>query len=153
MEDSRSQISEESITFLKNLFLQKSYPENTIILQQKYQFTWNELSFSFSLPLIIIYQEKCLLILDYHPSKRSLGHLERPLVAIARLFFNPSPNFAILTNGEDFHLIEVYPLRIKKGKSEIIPTFSELLSYKPSETKSFSKEVEEKILAFYLCDG
>ncbi|MFN3568333.1 MAG: hypothetical protein ACK4UR_05445, partial [Caldimicrobium sp.] len=141
------------ITFLKNLFLQKGYPENTIILQQKYYFSCNELSFSFYLLLIVIYQEKYLLILDYHPSKRGLSHLKRPLIAIARLFFNPPPYYAILTNREDFYCIEIYPMTIKKGSSEVIPNFTELLSYKPLETRGFRREVEEKILAFYLSGG
>ncbi|MFN3504874.1 MAG: hypothetical protein ACK4Y7_01510 [Caldimicrobium sp.] len=153
MEDSGSTIPQEIITSLKNLFFQKGYPANTISLLQKFNFYHNDLFFSFFLPITITYEEKTLLILDYHPSKRGLSHLERPLIAIARLFFNPPPYYAILTNVENFYCIEVYPQIIKKGGAEVVPDFPDLLAYKPLDSKVFKKEIEEKILAFYLSGG
>ncbi len=137
---------------LKTLFLQKGYPKESLSFNKILSFTLNSLTFEIYLPLVIREKEP-LLIVDYHPSKGGLSSFERPLLAIARLFFEPIPFFALLTNLRDYLLIEVYLQRSSKGTEEIIPDYNFLKSYKPSYLKPFKKEVEAKILAFFLSGG
>ncbi|MCS7149505.1 MAG: hypothetical protein RMI93_02040 [Caldimicrobium sp.] len=97
--------------------------------------------------------ERTLLIVDYDPSLRGLSCGERPLLAIARIFFDPPPYFALLTNLRDFILIEVASQKIQKGGPEIIPTYEELLKYNSKEKKPYRIDLEEKILGLYLSGG
>jgi hypothetical protein len=140
------------LTALKTLFLQKGYPEESFQLKKELFFSYQGLSFELELPLVIE-KEQTLLIVNYHPSKGGLSSFERPLLAIARIFFNPLPYFALLTNLQTFILIEVYPQITLRGDSELIPNYASLLKYTPPFFKSFKKEFEEKILALHLSGG
>lgn len=153
MESGRETLSQELILEqLKNLFLQRGYPEESLQLKNKFSFSCKGLSFEIELPLIVR-TEKILLIANYHPSIGGLSSFERPLLAIARIFFDPLPYFALLTNLQSFILMEVYPQRISRGEPDIIPPYELLLSYTPPFMKPFKREFEEKILALHLSGG
>jgi len=153
MEEGPRALPQKVIITLKELFYQKGYPENSLFFEPIYFFSLGELSFEFSLAAVVNFDSKPLLILDYHPSQRGLSSFERPLLSIARLFFDPLPYFAFLTNLSDFICIEVYTPKILKGTSEILPNFKDLLAYTPPPLKPYKREIEEKILAFYLSGG
>lgn len=153
MEISSKEVSKELIhNHIKALLLKKGYPANLFQWKKTFPFTYNGLTFEVELPLVLE-DDKPLLILYYHPSKRGLTSFERPLLSIARLFFSPPPYFAVLTNLEDYILIEVYPQIIKRGGEEVFPDYESLMRYQPPFEKPYNKSVEEKILAFYLSGG
>lgn len=137
---------------LKDLFLKKGFPQELLNWERIFLFKYQNLEFEVELTLTIE-ERRPLLILNYHPSKRGLSSFERPLLAIARLFFTPPPYFAFLTNLSHFIMIEVYPQRITSGGPELIPEYETLKTYLPPFEKPFKREVEEKILAFYLSGG
>lgn len=153
MEKGGRALPKEVLISLKELFYKKGYPENTLSFEKAYFFSVEGLSFAVTLATVVSYEGKTMLILDYQPSKRGLSSFERPLLAIARLFFDPLPYFALLTNLSDFICIEVYCHKIKKGSSELLPEYKDLLTYTPPTLKTYKKEIEEKILAFYLSGG
>lgn len=153
MEPGSKEISKELVfNHLKLLFLKKGFPENILIWDKSFYFTYNHLEFEIEITLVVG-EKRPLLILYYHPSKRGLSSFERPLLSIARLLFNPQPYFAILTNLQDYILIEVYPQNFKRGGEEIIPDYQTLIKYRPPLERPFNKTIEEKILAFYLSSG
>ncbi|MEZ0344619.1 MAG: hypothetical protein ABWJ99_07480 [Caldimicrobium sp.] len=153
MEKGSAEISQELILeHLKALFLSKGYPEKLLQWKKTLFFNYNNLEFAIQLTLIIE-EKRPLLILYYHPSTRGLSSFERPLLSIARLLFNPPPYFAVLTNLKDFIFIEVYPQKIKKGGEELLPDYETLKEYQPSFEKPYNKNIEERILAFYLSGG
>ncbi len=153
MEYGREALSQELILEqLKKLFLQRGYPEESLQIKNQFFFSCKGLSFEIELPLIVR-AEKTLLIVNYHPSIGGLSSFERPLLAIARIFFDPLPYFALLTNLQTFVCIEVYPQMVSRGEPDIIPPYEVLLSYTPPFVKPFKREFEEKILALHLSGG
>ncbi len=150
MEISSTKIPKELIlNHLKTLFLKKGFPEKFLTWERIFYFNYNDLEFEIEITLVVE-EKRPLLILYYHPSKQGLSSFERPLLSMARLFFNPPPYYAFLTNLQDYIVIEVYPQKIKKGGEEIIPDYEALRNYHPPFEKPFNKTIEEKILAFYL---
>lgn len=153
MENSQSSFSKGlTIDHLFSLFSKKGYPESSLKKAYSIFYTKGPISRSITLPLVVK-EERTFLIADYDPSLRGLSCGERPLLAIARIFFDPPPYFALLTNFRDFILIEVASQKIQKGGSEIIPTYDELLKYNSKETKPYIIDLEEKILGLYLSGG
>ncbi|PMP63407.1 MAG: hypothetical protein C0197_02645 [Caldimicrobium thiodismutans] len=153
MEISSKEISKDLIlSHLKTLFFKKGYPENFLFWEKIFYFNYNNLEFTVEITLVVE-EKRPLLILNYHSSKLGLASFERPTLSIARLFFNPLPYFAVLTNLQNYILLEVYPQKIKKGGEELIPDYKTIRSYQPPFEKPFNKDIEEKILAFYLSGG
>lgn len=150
MEDCPRPLSKKIKEIIKEVLLAKGYPEKVLFYDKTFNLSIQTLSFELTLPVVINHERKTLVIFDYHPSIGGLASYERPLLAIARLFFNPPPYFAILTNLTDYICIEIYRNKILKGRADIIPDFNELLSYTPPPLKSFQREMEEKLLALYL---
>lgn len=142
----------EVIERLYSLFLEKGYPLEALHKEVRIAFSLADLTFEIFLPLVVK-KEKPILITYYEPSLRGLSCAERPLISIARLFFDPLPYFAILTNLQNYIKIEVPSQRITKGGKEIIPTFEVLNNYTPTTAKPFKRDLEEKILALYLSGG
>jgi len=142
----------EAFSILKNIFKEKGYYGNCFFEEGNYQFSYKEKPFNIFIPLIIKYNSKPLLTVDYKPQE-NLTPSERGIIALARVFFNPPPYFALITNLKDFVLIDVYTQKREKGGKEIIPDFSELKKYEPKIIKSFNLEIEKKILAIYLSGG
>lgn len=153
MEISRNEISKNLIyEELKKLFLEKGYPEKNLFFENKLPFQYQNLSFELTLDLLVK-TERTLLILKYHPSKGGLSSFERPLLALTRIFFNPLPFYAVLTNLEHFILIEVLPQKTYRGDKELLPTFEALRNYQTPSEKPFNLELERKILVLYLSGG
>lgn len=153
MEISRNEIPKNLIyEELKKLFLEKGYPEKNLSFENKLLFQYQGLTFEITLDLLVK-TERIPLILKYHPSKGGLSSFERPLLALTRIFFNPLPFYAVLTNLEHLILIEVIPQKIYRGDKEILPTFEALRNYQAPSEKPFNLEIERKILAFYLSGG
>jgi len=153
MEISTKEISKDLIyQELKSLFLEKGYPERFLFWDLNYPFSYEGLNFEVNLDLLVK-EEAPLLILKYHPSKGGLASFERPLLAFARLIFQPLPSLAVLTNLEHFILIEVKPRLFSRGGRELLPDFESLKKYQASFERPFNPEVERKILAFYLSGG
>uniref|UniRef100_A0A7V4N3A6 Type I restriction enzyme R protein N-terminal domain-containing protein n=1 Tax=Thermodesulfobacterium geofontis TaxID=1295609 RepID=A0A7V4N3A6_9BACT len=142
----------EALLILKNIFKEKGYHEKCFLEGENYQFSYKEKIFNIFIPLIIKSNSKLLFIIDYKPQE-NLILSERGIIALARVFFNPPPYFALITNLKDFVLIDIYTQKKEKGGKEIIPEFSELKNYKPKITKSFNIEIEKKILVIYLSGG
>lgn len=149
---SKETSKELTINHLKTLFLKKGYPERYLKWERTFLFTYKNFEFLVEITLTVE-DEKPLLILYYHPSKQGLSSFERPFLSVARLFFSPPPYFLVLTNLEDFILIEVYTHTIKKGDEKVLPVYKTLKSYQPPFEKAYSRDIEEKILAFYLSGG
>lgn len=153
MENSQEEISLESAIFiLKNILKEKGYPENCFFEKQKLFFSYKELIFDLFIPIIIKYNSQPLLIIDYKPQE-NLTISERGITALARLLFNPSPYFALITNLKEFILINIYTGDKIKGGKEIIPEFKAVKDYKPEIVKKFDTEIEKKILVIYLSGG
>lgn len=142
----------EKLPILKAQFLRKGYPLNTLEENLLLHFTYQNHSFLISLPLIIKEDLQTLLVVDlkFNPS---LISFERGFLALTRLLFKPLPYFALLTNLSNYHLIEVSSGKCLRGSEEIIPSYSEIKKCFPFSLKSFSKELEERILAIYLSKG
>lgn len=77
----------------------------------------------------------------------------RPLLAMARILFEPQPIYALLTNLLDFILIDVASGKATKGDETIIPDFSRLLQEKQSHSQNFNEEIERKIIALHFSFG
>lgn len=77
----------------------------------------------------------------------------RPLLAMARILFEPQPIYALLTNLLDFILIDVASGEATKGDETIIPNFSRLLQEKQSHSQNFNEEIERKIIALHFSFG
>lgn len=143
---------EEKISFLENLFLKKGYPSETLKKGICLSFHYQGYSFFISLPLLIKDTFQTLLVVDLK-LKPSLISFERGSLALARLLFKPLPYFILLTNLNYYHLIEVSSGQSLRGSEEIIPEYSLIKTYIPSNLKPFKRELEERILAIYLSDG
>ncbi len=153
MESSRETVFvEKAVSFLKNLFKEKGYPEDSFDENHIISFSYNNLNFTIEIPLIIKKDSKTYFIVDYKPMER-LSIFERGILALARLFFDPLPYFGLVTNLKDFVLIDLYEFSVIKGKKEIIPEYKALVSHSPKKLKEFKPELEEKILAVYLSGG
>ncbi len=142
----------ESISKIKVLFQEMGYPEEVIRLYFPVEFFFQELKFSFFLPLVVKDSQRVLLILDYKPS--SLSSFERGILALARGYFSPPPALAIITNGEEAIKIEIISGKTIKGPlKNLIPSFEEL---KNLEIPSFSEDrvqKERRLLYIYLSGG
>lgn len=153
MGNSQEEISLDSVLFtLKNILKRLGYPEECIFEKQKFSFSYKDLVFDLSIPLIIKFNFQNFLIIDYKPQE-NLSVAERGITSLARVLFNPPPYFALITNLKEFILVNVYTGDKKKGGKKIIPKFTTLKNYKPETTKSFNPEIERKILAIYLIGG
>ncbi len=137
---------------LKSIFLKKGYPENSFKETQHFRFSYKDLKFNFEIPLIIEKDSQVLFIVDYKPQKK-LTVSERGFIALARIFFTPLPYFGVITNFQEFILINFYTAKIQKGNEDIIPDFTFFENYKPEELKPFKPEIEKRILAIYLSGG
>ena len=153
MGNSKEKISLNSeISILKNLLKEKGYPEKCILERNEVKFSYKELEFEISIPLVIKNNSNTLLIVEYKPQE-NLTISERGMIALARVLFSPPPYFALITNLKDFVLINVYTYEKEKGGKEIIPNFEKLKNYNPPMIKPFKPEIEKKILAIYLSGG
>ncbi len=137
---------------LKNIFKDKGYPEKFFKEGTKYKFSYKSFVFEFEIPLIIEQDFQSLFIADYKLQK-NLTFSERGIIALARVFFDPLPYFALITNFKEFILLNLYTTEKQKGNKDIIPEYKSFQFYQPKEKKPFKLEIERKILAIYLSGG
>ncbi len=143
---------EKAVSFLKEIFKAKGYPKNSFLENQIISFSYNNLNFTIEIPLIIKENNQVYFLVDYKPMEK-LSIFERGILALARLFFKPLPYFGLITNLEEFVLINLYDFNVTKGKKDIIPDYDFILSYSPKTSKEFKPDLEKKILAIYLSGG
>ncbi len=143
---------EKAVSFLKEIFKAKGYPENSFLENQIISFSYNNLRFTIEIPLIIKENNQVYFLVDYKPMEK-LSFFERGVLALARLFFKPLPYFGLVTNLKTFALIDLYNFNITKGEKNIIPTYDVILSYSPGFSKEFKPDLEKKILVIYLSGG
>ncbi|QER41614.1 hypothetical protein F1847_02215 [Thermodesulfobacterium sp. TA1] len=137
---------------LVSIFKTLGYPESLFIFNFKLSFSLSGINHELILPLIIQEKDQTYFWVDYKP-QTFLSCFERGFLSLARLLTNPLPYFGIITNLTEFILIDFYVYKTYKGKTEIIPHYTEIKTYSPSPAKPFNPEIETKILNLYLKGG
>lgn len=153
MENSEKKISLNThLSLLKNIFKEKGYPERFFKERIKYKFSYKNFIFEFEIPLVIKHDFQTFFLADYK-LQENLIVSERGILALARVFFDPLPFFALITNFKKFILLNLYTNEKQIGNKELIPEYKFFQFYQPKEKKLFKIEIEKKILAIYLSGG
>jgi hypothetical protein len=150
----KTTLDKEVVKKLKELFLVKGYPEQSLKTFVLFTFTFNDTTFNLILPLIVELKERCILLCHYKSSVRGLLSFEREALALARMFSSPPPKYALLTNLETFILIDVRSGKYEIGGFEKIPDYNQnILLAQPFDDAFFDPNVEKRLLYLYLSSG
>jgi len=150
----KTALDKEVVKKLKELFLAKGYPEQSLKTFVPFTFTFNDTTFNLILPLIVEVKERCILLCHYKSSVRGLLSFEREALALARVFSSPPPKYALLTNLEMFILIDVRSGKYEIGGFEKILDYNQnILLVQPFDDAFFDPNVERRLLYLYLSSG
>ena len=150
----KTDFDEKVVRTLKDLFLAKGYPEDSLRSFVPFAFIYNEKTFELILPLIVELNCKCVMICYFKPSLSGLLSFEREALALARIFSSPPPRYALLTNLKSFVFIDVKSGKGNVGGAENIPDYQpDLLERLDYVNFILNLDVEKRLLYLYLSGG